>query len=91
MNEPAFVPLTNVIATQLDEGEGVLVDLDTRQYFQLNGTAMLIWRALEKGEPLERIVEQMMATYEISNDRAVASTEALLKQLQNHKLIRPAG
>ncbi|HSS20504.1 MAG TPA: PqqD family protein [Pyrinomonadaceae bacterium] len=89
MNEPAFLPLKKIVANQLDDGDGVLVDLETRQYYQLNETAMLIWRAVENGRNLDQIVEEIVAAYSISNDRALASAEALLTKLQNHKLIRP--
>lgn len=90
MNEPSFVPIKSVVATQLDEGDGVLVDLDTKQYFQLNETAMLIWRAIENGRPLDRIVEEIVATYSVSDEQALASTKSVLSRLQNHRLIRPA-
>ena len=89
MTEPTFVPLEHIVASQLDGGEGVLVDLDTRQYYQLNESAMLIWRALEKGSQLNQIVDELMATYAVSNERAIASAETLLKHLQERKLVRP--
>ena len=90
MNEPSFVPIKSVVATQLDEGDGVLVDLDTKQYFQLNETAMLIWRAIENGRPMDQIVEEIVTTYAVSDEHALASAKSLLSRLQNHKLIRPA-
>lgn len=90
MNEPSFVPIKSVVATQLDEGDGVLVDLDTKQYFQLNETAMLIWRAIENGRPMNRIVDEIVETYEVSNEQAFTSAKSLISKLQNHKLIRAA-
>lgn len=89
MTEPTFVPLEHIVASQLDGGEGVLVDLNTRQYYQLNESAMLIWRALEKGSPFSQIVDELKATYAVSTERAIASTETLLKHLQDRKLVRP--
>jgi hypothetical protein len=90
MTDPAFVPLENIVASHLDDGDGVLVDLNTRQYYQLNESAMLIWRALEKGSSLSQIADQITATYEVTNDRAIASAETLLRQLQKRKLLRPS-
>jgi hypothetical protein len=90
MIDPAFVPLDHIVASQLEDGEGVLVDLNTRQYFQLNETAMLIWRALENGRPLDQIVEELKKTYEVSEKRALASAETLLQKLHERKLVRPA-
>ena len=90
MMDPSFVPLDHIVASQLEDGDGVLVDLNTRQYFQLNETAMRIWRAVENGRPLDQIVEELKATYEVSDQRAIASAERLLQKLHERKLVRPA-
>ena len=91
MTDPTFIPVEHIVASQLEGGEGVLVDLDTRQYYQLNETAMLIWRQLEKGSQFSQIVDELMATYAVSNERAIASAETLLKHLQERKLVRPTA
>jgi hypothetical protein len=90
MTNSAFVPLEHVIATQLDDGEGVLVDLNTKKYYQLNETAMLIWRALESGHPLEQIVAEIMTVFRVDNEHAAASAERLLNQFHERKLVRTA-
>ncbi|HEV7473406.1 MAG TPA: PqqD family protein [Pyrinomonadaceae bacterium] len=91
MTDPKFVPLEHIVASQLQDGDGVLVDLDTRQYFQLNESAMLIWRALEKGSQFREIVDEITATYAVSDEHAIASAETLLKNLQERKLVRPSA
>ena len=90
MTNSRFVPLKHVIATQLDEGNGVLVDLNTKQYYQLNETAMLIWRALENGHPFDQIVAEVMAVYTVDNEHAVSSTQRLLNQFHERKLVKAA-
>jgi hypothetical protein len=90
MTNSAFVPLEHIIATQLDDGEGVLVDLNTKKYYQLNETAMLIWRALESGHPLDQIVAEIMTVYRVDNEHAAASAERLLNQFHERKLVRSA-
>lgn len=90
MTNSAFVPLEHIVATQLDDGEGVLVDLNTKQYYQLNETAMLIWRALESGHPLDQIVAEIMTVFRVDNEHAAASAERLLNQFHERKLVRSA-
>ncbi|MGH9873626.1 MAG: PqqD family protein [Pyrinomonadaceae bacterium] len=90
MDNSRFVPLAHIVATQLDDGDGVLVDLNTRQYFQLNETAMLIWRALENGQSFDHIVGEIIAAYRVSNEHAVASASRLLNQFYERGLVRPA-
>jgi len=89
MIHPAFVPLEHIVPSHLEDGDGVLVDLNTRQYYQLNESAMLIWRALENGFSFDQIVNEIVTTYTVSNEKAIASAEALIRQLQQRKLVRP--
>jgi len=83
-------PSDHVIFTDLDGKEGVLVDLDTRQYFQLNETASLIWRGLAKGTPIGEIAREMTEIYEVTLEHAQASVEAAVARFSAHKLLDPS-
>ena len=81
------IPFEYVISTAFDQGEGVLVDLNSKQYYQLNETAMLVWTCLEKQEPLPEIINKMTETYEVSSDHAAASVEKILKDFAAQRLV----
>lgn len=91
MTNSSFMPLGHIVATQLDHGDGVLVDLNTKQYYQLNETAMLIWRGLENGNSFDQIVAEIMTVYRVDNEHAAASATRLLEEFHERKLVRPAG
>lgn len=80
-------PHEHIVCTAFETGEGVLVDLDTKKYFQLNETALLVWECLEKGQSYEEIVTKMTSLYEVSPDQAARSLERLLNNLRAYKLI----
>ena len=61
---------------ELDGTEGVLVDLNTKQYFQLNATASLIWRGVARGATADAIAQEMAAEYDVTIDHARRSVEA---------------
>ncbi len=82
-------PHEHVVFTEFDEGEGILVDLNTKKYFQLNETAVIVWRGLEKKQPLDEIVSEIVETYDISNAHATESVQKLLENLRAFKLLRP--
>src|SRR5262245_56628772 len=82
------IPREDVIFTDLDGVEGVLVDLNTKKYYQLNETATLIWRGLEKRVPLDNIVEQIIQAYDVTPDHAWSSVQNLLRSLYAQKLVR---
>jgi hypothetical protein len=86
MDTPA--PFDHVVFTEFDGGEGVLVDLNTKRYYQLNETAALVWRALEKGKNREEIVGEFTAQYEVSAEHAQASLDKILRRFQSYKLLR---
>jgi hypothetical protein len=87
----ALVPHAHVIFTDLDGVEGVLVDLHTKQYFQLNETACVVWRGLAKGATVQAIAQEMTERYEVSADHASASVEAAIARFVGHRLVKPAA
>lgn len=88
VNTDTPAPFDHIVFTEFDGGEGVLVDLHTKRYYQLNETAALVWRALEKGRGREEIVGEFTALYEVSEEHARASVEKILKRFQSYKLLR---
>lgn len=83
--------LDHVVATDFEGGEGVLVDLNTKRYYQLNETAMLVWRGLEGGRGTEEMVDEMTSRYEVSRERARESVEKILQNFWSLKLAAPGG
>jgi hypothetical protein len=83
------VPHDHVVSTDLNDGEGVLVDLNSKRYYQLNETAMLVWRGLERGLSDEEIVREMTSRYDVTPEHASESVRRLLGSLSSHKLVGP--
>ncbi len=83
-----LVPQEHVVFTEFDEGEGILVDLNTKKYFQLNETAVVVWRGLEEGLPPEAIAARIAAQYEVDEARAAESVRRTLENFRSLKLVR---
>lgn len=77
----------HVVVTDFDGGEGILVDLNTKRYYQLNETAMLVWRGLEQGKSVGEIVSDVTSTYEVQAEKATMSVQRLLDSFQTYKLV----
>jgi Coenzyme PQQ synthesis protein D (PqqD) len=77
----------HVVVTDFDGGEGILVDLNTKRYYQLNETAMIVWKGLEQGKSIGEIVADFMSSYEVEPDRAMLSVQRLLDSFQIYKLV----
>ena len=70
-----MLPHAHVIFTDLDGREGILVDLNTKQYYQLNETASLVWRGLAKGLSVTDIAREITELYDVTMDHAQSSVE----------------
>ncbi len=90
MPSSTLVPVKDIVFTDFEGGEAILVDLNTTKYYQLNETGALIWRGLENGSTLEEIVSEMQTVYDVSSEHALASVEKLLASLESSKLVKRA-
>lgn len=80
-------PHSHVVYTEFDGREAVLVDLNTKRYYTLNETAMLVWRGLERGQTKDEIANQICERYDVSAEHAAMSIERLLTSLAAHRLL----
>ena len=80
-------PGKHVVVTDFDGGEGILVDLNTKKYYQLNETAMIVWKGLEKGQTMGEIANDITSSYEVALDRARVSVERIVDNFQTYKLL----
>lgn len=87
MNTTDLTPGKHVVVTDFDGGEGILVDLNTKKYYQLNETAMVVWKGLEKGKNVGEIADDITANYEVALDSATRSVERILGNFQTYKLL----
>lgn len=87
MNDIRMTPHEHIVFTEFDGGEGVLVDLNTKRYYQLNETAALVWRALEQGKSAREVVDELTTVYDVTREHAAESVERLLRSFQSNKLV----
>ena len=87
MSATKLTPGQHVVVTDFDGGEGILVDLNTKKYYQLNETAMVVWRGLEKGKTMNEIVADITASYEVGPDQAAVSVQRIVDNFQSYKLV----
>jgi len=81
------LPGKHVIFTDFDGVEGILVDLNTKRYYQLNETAMLVWKGLQQGKTVNEIVGDVTACYEVTAEHATRSVQKVVDNFQSYKLL----
>jgi len=81
------MPGNHVVVTDFDGGEGILVDLNTKKYYQLNETAMFVWKGLEQGKTTGEIAADITTSYEVALDRATVSVQRIVDNFESYKLV----
>lgn len=99
--EQSFRPRPDVLLTEMQDGTGILLDLNSKFYFTLNRSALLVWKALASGGKMEggdrgegdttrrSLIETVSAVYRVEHDRAAADVDELLDELIAERLVEP--
>ncbi|SHK12571.1 PqqD family protein [Rhodothermus profundi] len=83
-----YEPDPRVNFTRFDEGEGVLLHLETKSYYTLNATGVFIWEQLDQGrQTIDELVEALLAHYEVTREEAERQVRAFLDALQQEGLV----
>ena len=90
MSETTYTIPDTVLAAHL-EGEAVLLDMDSKHYFRLNDTGAFIWKALERRQPVDAIVDGLGEAFVVEREEAVTEVERLLAELVEAGLVQSAG
>ena len=82
------VPHPQVLFTEIDDGTGVLLHLDTKFYFTLNATGVVVWKALVEPAPdLDAIADRLAAQFRVTADVARRDVVAVLDGLLADRLV----
>jgi hypothetical protein len=81
-------PHSEVVDTELDTGETVLLQLENTTYYSLNTTGTRIWQGLKRGWTLQEISQQLQAEFAVETERADRSVLALVNELWVQQLVQ---
>lgn len=75
------------ISWRLVEGEMIILNVETGDYFTLEGTGALIWEGIAQGKTEAQIVSHLISTYAVNETVARADVSDFIKQLIKSNLI----
>jgi hypothetical protein len=81
-------PDPDVVVTELDDKEAVLLHLGTKMYYTLNETGIRIWQLLSEGHSIGEASETIHNEYDILPDAAQKCVFKLTRELIAEKLIK---
>ncbi|HEX7071953.1 MAG TPA: PqqD family protein [Rhodothermales bacterium] len=82
-----YTPKPDVVTTEIENTELVLLDLRTRRYYTLNETGMFIWQRLAKGSQPDEIAAAFSAEWSLSPEEGRSEVLKLLGELESEGLV----
>lgn len=73
------------------DGEVVIVDLNTGNYYSMDKAGAVIWNLIDEGLSIHEIIAKLSAHYDGGGEGIEKSVYELLKELQEENLITPNG
>jgi hypothetical protein len=81
-------PHPKCLLTELEDGTGVLLNLDTKFYHTLNATAVELWKALEAGARTEHeLAGKLVSEFEVDEATALADVVTALAEFERDGLL----
>lgn len=78
---------SSVLIRTFDDGESVLLNLDTENYFGLNAVGSRMWELLTSTPSIEDAYASLLAEYEVAPDELRRDLDTLIEQLVEHGLV----
>ncbi|MES1185310.1 MAG: PqqD family protein [Myxococcales bacterium] len=81
------------LLTELEDGTGVVLNLETKFYHTLNATAVTLWKALGRGVRSEaELAKELVGVFEVEEAQALTDVAAALIEFEREGfLIRRAS
>ena len=83
----SYHPHPEVISTQLEDDETVLLSLETQHYYSLNETGSRVWELLAEGHTVGEIAEAITREWDTDHDEALAYVQSFLEELREEGLV----
>ena len=85
---PGKPVIADNITTRFIDDEAVVMDLVSLKTYYLNETASLVWSHIGKATSFDGIVDELVESFDISQDECRDEVAGLLKSWASEKLIR---
>lgn len=79
----------STVFTSLDDGTGVLLNLDTLLYYSLNRTGASVWRQIDEGKSVtfDDLVSRACDRYEVAESDARRHLGNFVERLEQFKMV----
>ena len=79
--------VNEVVVFRKLEAEGILVRIDTSEYFGLDSLGIRIWSLLEQGRSLPEVLQELLKEYECDERQCREDLLRFVRRLADHGLV----
>ena len=85
---PRIILRSQCLLTELEDGSGVVLNLDTKLYYTLNLTAVEVWKALAAGAAdASEVAEHLCSSFDVERGVVEGDVRSVLKTMLHEGLI----
>ena len=88
MNLNKKVTFADTVFAQEVDGEMVLLDMNSENYFGLDEVGTAIWQAMQEKESLKEVFEVLLEQYEVEEDVLKKDLETFVEKLEESGLVK---
>jgi hypothetical protein len=82
------IVFSDTIFAQEVDGEMVLLDMESENYFGLDSTGSAIWNAISKKQILQDVFDTLLQEYDVKPDILERDLLNFINELETNKLIK---
>ena len=76
------------LLTELEDGTGVVLNLETKFYHTLNATAVTLWRTIEQGARTDgELASKLVSEFQVDEAQALADVAIALLEFEREGLL----
>ena len=88
MNLDQRITFADTVFAQEVDGEMVLLDMNSENYFGLDEVGTAIWQAMQEKENLKEVLEVLLEQYEVEEDVLKNDLMAFVEKLKESGLVK---
>lgn len=87
-DDARFEVASDVVATDFEGKDAVVLNLATKKYYTLNETATAIWGGIEAKREVRELIDELVSNFDVTTERARPAVLGTLENLRGQELVR---
>jgi ornithine carbamoyltransferase len=88
MNLDQKITFAETVFAQEVDGEMVLLDMESENYFGLDEVGTSIWQAMQENSDLNEVFKSLLAQYDVGEEVLEQDLKAFVEKLQESGLVK---